>query len=319
MKINHSIQLKDNKLKHFLNIKTLPKSHILNIISKAEVFHNNSEISKYPGKVVASLFFEPSTRTKTTFELASKKIAADFINIDISNSSTLKGESILDMIKTIEAMSCQMFVVRHSVPGTAHYIAESVSDNIAVINAGDGSNEHPTQAMLDMFTIKKHKGNFENLKVSIVGDILHSRVAKSLIYALNILETKEINIVGPEKLIPDNYKEMNVKYFSNMNKGIKDADVIIMLRLQKERMHDALISMDSYYKDYGLNQQRLSYSKKDVIVMHPGPINRGIEIESSVADGPNSVILNQVSYGISEEWLLCQYYLITIKHVFKLY
>jgi len=299
MKINHSIQLQDNKLKHFLNIKTLSKHHILDILSKAESFHNNKKISKYPGKVVASLFFEPSTRTKTTFELASKKISADFINIDISNSSTLKGESILDMIKTIEAMSCQMFVVRHSVPGTAHYIAESVSNNIAVINAGDGSNEHPTQAMLDMFTIKKHKGSFDNLKVSIVGDILHSRVAKSLIYALNILEAKEINIVGPKSLIPDNHNEKNVNYYSDMNKGIGDADVIIMLRLQKERMHDALISMDSYYNDYGLNKQRLKYAKSDVIVMHPGPINRGIEIESSVADGPNSVILNQVSYGIS--------------------
>ena len=299
MKINHSIQLQDNKLKHFLNIKTLSKHHILDIISKAEGFHNNQDISRYPGKVVASLFFEPSTRTKTTFELASKKISADFINIDISNSSTLKGESILDMIKTIEAMSCQMFVVRHSVPGTAHYIAESVSNNIAVINAGDGSNEHPTQAMLDMFTIKKHKGNFGNLKVSIVGDILHSRVAKSLIYALNILGAKQINIVGPKSLIPDNHNEMNVNYYSDMNKGIGDADVIIMLRLQKERMHDALISMDSYYNDYGLNKDRLKYAKDDVIVMHPGPINRGIEIESSVADGPNSVILNQVSYGIS--------------------
>ncbi len=299
MKINHDIQFEDNKLKHFLNIKNLSESHIIDIINKAEEFHTNKGIPSYTGKVVASLFFEPSTRTKTTFELASKKISADFINIDISNSSTLKGESILDMIKTIEAMSCQMFIVRHSVTGTAHYIAESVSKDISVINAGDGSNEHPTQAMLDMFTIKRHKGGFENLKVSIVGDILHSRVAKSLIYALNILSTKEINIVGPKKLIPENYKEMNVNYFSKMNEGIENSDVIIMLRLQKERMHDALISLDSYYEDYGLNQTRLKLAKKDVIVMHPGPINRGIEIESSVADGPNSVILNQVSYGIS--------------------
>ena len=299
MKINHSIQLKDNKLKHFLNINKLSKSHILNIIDRAEKFHDNVDASKYSGKVVASLFFEPSTRTKTTFELASKKISADFINIDISNSSTLKGESILDMIKTIEAMSCQMFVVRHSVPGTAHFIAESVSNGIAVINAGDGSNEHPTQAMLDMFTIKRHKKSFENLKVSIVGDILHSRVAKSLIYALNTLSAKEINIVGPKKLIPDNYQEMNVNYYPDMNEGITDADVIIMLRLQKERMHDALISIDTYYSNYGLNEDRLLRAKDDVIVMHPGPINRGIEIESSVADGPNSVILNQVSYGIS--------------------
>ena len=299
MKINHDIQISQGKLSHFLNIKELPKSYIEDIISKSEEIHNNSNIRKYSENVVASLFFEPSTRTKTTFELASKRLSSNFINIDISNSSTAKGESIIDMVKTIEAMNCQMFVVRHSVPGTAHYIAESVSKNISVINAGDGSNEHPTQAMLDVFTIKKHKGGFHDLKISIVGDILHSRVAKSLIYALNTLGTKQINIVGPEKLIPEDYQELNVNYFSNMDEGINDADVIIMLRLQKERMHDALISLDTYYDDYGLNESRLKYAKDDVIVMHPGPINRGIEIESTVADGPNSVILNQVSYGIS--------------------
>jgi len=299
MKINHDIQISQGKLSHFLNIKELPKSYIEDIISRSEEIHNNSNIRKYSDNVVASLFFEPSTRTKTTFELASKRLSSNFINIDISNSSTAKGESIIDMVKTIEAMNCQMFVVRHSVPGTAHYIAESVSKNISVINAGDGSNEHPTQAMLDVFTIKKHKGGFQDLKISIVGDILHSRVAKSLIYALNTLGTKQINIVGPEKLIPEDYQELNVNYFSNMDEGINDADVIIMLRLQKERMHDALISLDTYYDDYGLNESRLKYAKDDVIVMHPGPINRGIEIESTVADGPNSVILNQVSYGIS--------------------
>ena len=299
MKINHDIQITDKKLRHFLNINNLPKSYIQDIITRAEEIHDDSKIKKYSGKVVASLFFEPSTRTKTTFELASKKISSDFINIDISNSSTAKGESILDMIKTIEAMNCHMFVVRHSIPGTAHFIAESVSSDISVINAGDGSNEHPTQAMLDMFTIKKHKGKFNNLKVSIVGDILHSRVAKSLIYALDTLGTKNINIVGPKKLIPEDYSEWNVQYYSDMNEGINGSDVVIMLRLQKERMHDALISMDTYYDDYGLNQTRLKFAKDDVIVMHPGPINRGIEIESSVADGPNSVILNQVSYGIS--------------------
>jgi len=299
MKINHDIQISQGKLSHFLNIKELPKSYIEDIISRSEEIHNNSNIRKYSENVVASLFFEPSTRTKTTFELASKRLSSNFINIDISNSSTAKGESIIDMVKTIEAMNCQMFVVRHSVPGTAHYIAESVSKNISVINAGDGSNEHPTQAMLDVFTIKKHKGGFQDLKISIVGDILHSRVAKSLIYALNTLGTKQINIVGPQKLIPEDYQELNVNYFSNMDEGIDDADVIIMLRLQKERMHDALISLDTYYDDYGLNESRLKYAKGDVIVMHPGPINRGIEIESTVADGPNSVILNQVSYGIS--------------------
>ena len=261
MKINHDIQTSQGKLTHFLNIKELPKSYIEDIISRSEEIHNNSNIRKYSENVVASLFFEPSTRTKTTFELASKRLSANFINIDISNSSTAKGESIIDMVKTIEAMNCQMFVVRHSVPGTAHYIAESVSKNISVINAGDGSNEHPTQAMLDVFTIKKHKGSFQDLNISIVGDILHSRVAKSLIYALNTLGTKQINIVGPEKLIPDDYHELKVNYFSNMDEGIKDADVIIMLRLQKERMHDALISLDTYYDDYGLNESRLKCKK----------------------------------------------------------
>ena len=299
MKINYDIQLSDGKLKHFLNINNLPKSFIEDIINRAEELHDTPKSTKYTGKVVASLFFEPSTRTKTTFELATKKISSDFINIDIANSSTSKGESIIDMIKTIEAMKCNMFVVRQSIPGTAHFIAESVSSDIAVINAGDGSNEHPTQAMLDMFTIKKHKGSFKSLKISIVGDILHSRVAKSLIFALNTLGAKQINIVGPKKLIPDNYTEMNVNYFEDMGEGISNSDVIIMLRLQKERMHDALISLDTYYDEYGLNQSRMQLAKKDVIVMHPGPINRGVEIESSVADGPNSVILNQVSYGIS--------------------
>ncbi len=299
MEINNNLQLEKKILKHFLNIKSLGKKHILDIIERANLYHSGEVNSNYSQKVIASLFFEPSTRTKTTFELAAKKLGAEFINIDISSSSTSKGESVLDMVKTIEAMDCNMFIVRHSVSGTAHHIANSVSKKIPIINAGDGTNEHPTQAMLDMYTINKHKGEFKNIKVSIVGDILHSRVAKSLIYSLNILGTESINIIGPEKLIPDNLKDMNVNYFLDMNKGIKNSDVIIMLRLQKERMHDALISLDSYYDDYGLDQKRLALAKDDAIVMHPGPINRGIEIESSVADGPNSVILDQVSYGIS--------------------
>lgn len=299
MEINNNLQIDKERLKHFLNIKSLNKQYIFDIIDLADKYHTGKVSSNFKNKVIASLFFEPSTRTKTTFELAAKKLGVEFINIDIANSSTSKGESILDMIKTIEAMKCNMFIVRHAVSGTAHYIADSVNKNIAVINAGDGTNEHPTQAMLDMYTINKHKGGFENIKVSIVGDILHSRVAKSLIYSLNILGTKTINIIGPTKLIPQNYDEMNVTYFENMNEGIMGSDVIIMLRLQKERMHDALISLDTYYDNYGLNQERLKLANKDVIVMHPGPINRGVEIESSVADGANSVILDQVSYGIS--------------------
>lgn len=302
MKFDYKIQFNSkNQLKHLLNVELLNLEHIKEIISLAD-YYENEKIKKFNdlnGKTIANLFFEPSTRTKTTFELASKKLSADFINIDVANSSTNKGESILDMIKTLEAMNCDMFIVRHSVSGTPHYIAQEVGDNIAVINAGDGSHAHPTQAMLDMYTIKKNKGGFQNLNISIVGDILHSRVAKSTIAALKVLSVKNINIVGPKNLMPDNINQLNANYVESLEDGIAEADVIIMLRLQKERMHEALISTDDYYKEYGLTKQKLRVAKKDVIVMHPGPINRGIEIDSDVADGKHSVILDQVSSGIA--------------------
>ncbi len=302
MKFDYKIQFNSkNQLKHLLNVELLNLEHIKEIISLAD-YYDNEKIKKFNdlnGKTIANLFFEPSTRTKTTFELASKKLSADFINIDVANSSTNKGESVLDMIKTLEAMNCDMFIVRHSVSGTPHYIAQEVGDNIAVINAGDGSHAHPTQAMLDMYTIKKNKGGFQNLNISIVGDILHSRVAKSTIAALKVLSVKNINIVGPKNLMPDNINQLNANYVESLEEGIAEADVIIMLRLQKERMHEALISTDDYYKKYGLTKQKLKAAKKDVIVMHPGPINRGIEIDSDVADGKHSVILDQVSSGIA--------------------
>ena len=296
MNIDHNIQFdNDGKLVHFLNIENLTEKHIFEILDLADTIKPKS----LDGKTIASLFFEPSTRTKTTFELASKRLGADFINIDIANSSTSKGESILDMIKTLEAMQCNMFIVRHSTSGIPHYIAKEVGDKISVINAGDGTNAHPTQAMLDMYTIKKYKGSFNDLNIAIVGDILHSRVAKSLITSLNILKAKKINVIGPEILMPKNINELHVEYFNDLEKGIHGTDVIIMLRLQKERMHEALISTDDYYKKFGLTKNIIQKAKKDVIVMHPGPINRGIEIDSDVADGPNSVILDQVSAGIS--------------------
>ena len=302
MKFDYKIQFNSkNQLKHLLNVELLNLEHIKEIISLAD-YYDNEKIKKFNdlnGKTIANLFFEPSTRTKTTFELASKKLSADFINIDVANSSANKGESVLDMIKTLEAMNCDMFIVRHSVSGTPHYIAQEVGDNIAVINAGDGSHAHPTQAMLDMYTIKKNKGGFQNLNVSIVGDILHSRVARSTIAALKVLSVKNINIVGPKNLMPDNINQLNANYVESLEEGIAEADVIIMLRLQKERMHEALISTDDYYKKYGLTKQKLKAAKKDVIVMHPGPINRGIEIDSDVADGKHSVILDQVSSGIA--------------------
>lgn len=296
MDINHNIQFNDDgKLIHFLNIENLSAQQILEILELADTVKPKS----LNEKTVASLFFEPSTRTKTTFELAAKRLGADFINIDIANSSTSKGESILDMIRTLEAMQCNMFIVRHSTSGIPHYIAEQVGDKISVINAGDGTHAHPTQAMLDMYTIKKYKNNFNNLNIAIVGDILHSRVAKSLIASLNILKVNNINIIGPKNLMPNNIDELNVTYSDKLEEGIDQVDVIIMLRLQKERMHEALISTDDYYREFGLTKNKIKSAKKNVIVMHPGPINRGIEIDSDVADGPNSVILDQVSAGIS--------------------
>tara|TARA_Y100000590_G_scaffold57526_2_gene60573 strand:- start:16203 stop:17159 length:957 start_codon:yes stop_codon:yes gene_type:complete len=302
MNFDYKIQFNSkNQLKHLLNVESLKLEHINEIISLAE-YYENEKIKKFNdlnGKTIANLFFEPSTRTKTTFELASKRLSADFINIDVANSSTNKGESVLDMIKTLEAMNCDMFIVRHSVSGTSHYVAQEVDKNIAVINAGDGSHAHPTQAMLDMYTIKKNKGDFQNLNISIVGDILHSRVARSTLAALKILSVKNINMVGPKNLMPENINELDANYIQNLEEGITDADVIIMLRLQKERMHEALISTDEYYKTYGLTEKKIKSAKKDVIVMHPGPINRGIEIDSKVADGKNSVILDQVSSGIA--------------------
>ena len=302
MEIDQKIQFgSNNKLIHLLNISNMSREQIFEILDLAETYVDDKQkrYSDLEGRTIASLFFEPSTRTKTTFELASKRLSADFINIDISNSSTLKGESIVDMIKTLEAMSCDMFIVRHSISGTPHYIAKEVGAKISVINAGDGIHAHPTQAMLDMYTIRKYKKGFDNLKVAIVGDILHSRVAKSLITSLTILSVENINILGPKILMPENLKDLNVEYFENLENGISECDVVIMLRLQKERMHEALISTDDYYKKYGLTSKKLQSASRDVIVMHPGPINRGIEIDSDVADGNNSVILDQVTSGIS--------------------
>lgn len=302
MEIDQKIQFgANNKLIHLLNISNMSREQIFEILDLAETYVDNKQkrYSDLEGRTIASLFFEPSTRTKTTFELASKRLSADFINIDISNSSTLKGESIVDMIKTLEAMSCDMFIVRHSISGTPHYIAKQVGEKISVINAGDGIHAHPTQAMLDMYTIRKYKKEFDNIKVAIVGDILHSRVAKSLITSLTILSVKNINIIGPKILMPENLKDLHVEYFENLEDGISGCDVVIMLRLQKERMHEALISTDDYYKKYGLTSKKLQSASRDVIVMHPGPINRGIEIDSDVADGNNSVILDQVTSGIS--------------------
>lgn len=302
-----NLQLDENgRLRHFLTIEGLNYQILTDILDAAESFSGITEqtVKKVPllrGKTIVNLFFEASTRTRTTFELAAKRLSADVLNINVAASSTVKGESLLDTLRNLEAMHCDMFVVRHGSSGAAHFIANHVQPHISVINAGDGRHAHPTQAMLDMFTIRRSKGtDFGRLRVAIVGDIMHSRVARSQIHALNLLNTGEVRVIAPKTLIPDNARSLGIHVFHDLEKGIQDVDVIIMLRLQNERMQGALLpSEHEYFHLFGLTSQRLENAKPDVTVMHPGPINRGVEMESSVADGPHSVILEQVTHGIA--------------------
>jgi aspartate carbamoyltransferase catalytic subunit len=293
------------KLQHFLSIEGLDKALLTEILDTAESFVGISEhqVKKVPllrGKTIVNLFFENSTRTRTTFELAATRLSADVLNINIATSATAKGESLLDTIRNLEAMHVDMFVVRHAVSGAAHFIAQHTAPHISVINAGDGQHAHPTQAMLDMFTIRQHKRDFTGLKVAIVGDILHSRVARSQILALNTLGVTEVRVIAPKTLLPAHVKSMGVIPLHDIGEGLADVDVVIMLRLQKERMNSAFLPSESeFFKCYGLTEKKLQHAKADAIVMHPGPINRGVEIGSSVADGMQSVILQQVSNGIA--------------------
>ncbi|WP_420599413.1 aspartate carbamoyltransferase catalytic subunit [Neptuniibacter sp.] len=302
----NQIQLtSDGELKHFITTEGLSREILTDILDRADSFVDMSEkqVKKVPllrGKTVVNLFFEASTRTLSTFELAAKRLSADVLNLNISTSSTKKGETLKDTLMTLHAMHSDMFVVRHSSSGAAHFIAEHVTPDVAVINAGDGRHAHPTQAMLDMLTIRQAKGEFEPLTVAIVGDILHSRVARSQIHALRTLGVSEIRVIAPNTLLPRNIESLGVKVFTNMCEGIKDVDVVMMLRLQKERMTTALLPSESeFYKLYGLTMDKLALAKPDAVVMHPGPINRGVEIASSVADGKQSLILDQVTNGIA--------------------
>jgi len=297
--------LPDGSLKHFLTIEGLAKERLIEILDTAESFIDpaNNATRKVPllrGNTVANLFFENSTRTRTTFELAAKRLSADVLNVNVDVSSTSKGETLLDTLRNLQAMQCDMFVVRHSASGAAHFIARHVLPHISVINAGDGQHSHPTQAMLDMFAIRRNKGDFSRLKFVIVGDVLHSRVARSQIHALNILGAREIVAVGPKTLLPAHVRDLGVDVQYDFDKAIVNADVVMALRLQRERMRSALLSTaDEYYRSYGLTEKRLALAKPDAIVMHPGPTNRGVEIEASVADGPQSIILEQVTGGIA--------------------
>lgn len=293
-------------LKHFLTIEGLSREVLVEILDRAEGFLGvaRQAVKKVPlcrGKVIANLFFETSTRTRTTFELAAKRLSADVLNLNISTSATAKGETLLDTLRNLEAMHVDMFVVRHGSSGAAHFIAAHAAPHVSVINAGDGRHSHPTQGMLDMFTIRHHKPDFAGIKVAIVGDILHSRVARSQILALNTLGASEVRVIGPRTLIPECAAEaLGVGVFHELSEGIRDVDVVIMLRLQRERMTSALLpSEHEYFQLYGLTEERLARARPDVIVMHPGPINRGVEIDSQVADGARSVILEQVTNGIA--------------------
>jgi aspartate carbamoyltransferase catalytic subunit len=302
----NDLQLDDNgRLRHFLTVEGLRREMLESIMDTAESFASVGEqtVKKVPllrGKTIVNLFFETSTRTRTTFELAAKRLSADVLNVNIAASSATKGESLLDTIRNIEAMQVDMFVVRHAQSGATHFVARHVAPHISVINAGDGRHAHPTQAMLDVFTIRKLKGGFEHLKVAIVGDIFHSRVARSEIHALNILGAREVRVVGPRTLIPADIDSLGATVFHDLDRGLQGVDVVIMLRLQRERMSGAFIpSEHEYYASFGLTDARLARAKPDAIVMHPGPINRGVEIDSKVADGGRSVILQQVTHGIA--------------------
>lgn len=300
------LQLNDHgRLRHFLSLDGLPRELLTEILDTADSFLEVGAraVKKVPlmrGMTVCNVFFENSTRTRTTFELAAKRLSADVITLNVSTSSTSKGETLTDTLRTLEAMAADMFVMRHADSGAAHFVAEHVSPNVAIINGGDGRHAHPTQGMLDMLTIRRHKGDFSQLKVAIVGDILHSRVARSNMIALRTLGCPDIRVIAPKTLLPAGLDQYGVNVYHSIEQGLKDVDVIIMLRLQRERMRSGLLPSESeFYRLFGLSEQRLALAHPEAIVMHPGPINRGVEIESSVADSPRAMILNQVTYGIA--------------------
>ncbi len=297
---------KNGELQHLLTTEGLPVAIVRDILDRTSTFLDAAEgreIKKFPllhGKSVFNLFFEDSTRTRTTFEIAAKRLSADVVNLNIGSSSTNKGETLLDTVNNLCAMHADMFIVRHSQSGAAHLIARNVAPDVHVINAGDGRHAHPTQALLDMFTIRHYKKEFHNLRVAIVGDVLHSRVARSQIHALTTLGVPEVRVIAPKTLLPSMVDHLGVQVYHDMEHGLKDVDVVMMLRLQNERMLGALLpSAQEYFKHYGLTQERLALARPDAIVMHPGPMNRGVEIDSNVADGTHSVILPQVTFGIA--------------------
>jgi aspartate carbamoyltransferase catalytic subunit len=288
--------------KDLVGLEPLSKEQILMFLDTAELFKDVSErrIKKVPvlrGKTIVNLFFEASTRTRVSFEFAQKRLSADTVNVAASTSSVVKGETLVDTARNLEAMRIDMVVMRHPASGAAKFLGERIPSN--VINAGDGRHEHPTQGLLDMLTIRDHKGTIEGLKVCVVGDVLHSRVARSNFFGLLKLGA-EVAVCGPKTLIPMRIEEMGVKVFPRVEEALEWADVLNVLRLQLERMKGGFIpSLREYNKFFGITQERLDAVGRDILILHPGPMNRGVEIDSDVADGPNQVILQQVTNGVA--------------------
>jgi len=295
----------DGRLRHLLTLHGLPREVLLQILDAAGSFLSvgEGEAKKLPllkGKTVFNLFFESSTRTRTTFEIAAKRLSADVISLNVATSSQSKGETVLDTVQNLEAMDADLFVVRHAASGAAHFIARHVRPHIAVVNAGDGRHATCPQVVAAAVAIRQFKGDFAPLSVAIVGDVLHSRVARSEIHALRTLGVRDIRVIAPRTLLPAGVEELGVKVFHDMAAGLRGVDVVMMLRLQNERMKGSLLpSAGEYFKNYGLTPEKLALAAPDAIVMHPGPMNRGVEIDSAVADGPQAVILPQVTFGIA--------------------
>ncbi|MGC1551016.1 MAG: aspartate carbamoyltransferase catalytic subunit [Rhodanobacter sp.] len=292
------------RLRHLTTLENLPRATIERLLDRAismrdACAHGTRKLDLLAGRTVLNLFFEPSTRTRTSFELAARRLGADVINFDISFSSTAKGEELYDTLHTLEAMHLDAIIVRHKVSGTPEELVHHAMSGVSVINAGDGNRAHPTQGLLDALTIRQHRPDFSNLTVTICGDIRHSRVARSDVHALTTLGAKEIRLCGPAALMPDADEFPNCHFVDDFDSAIAGTDAVIMLRLQKERMVATdLPDEAAYFRQYGLDQRRLALASKGCLVMHPGPINRGIEIAADVADGPQSRILEQVGNGV---------------------
>ncbi|MCG8436314.1 MAG: aspartate carbamoyltransferase catalytic subunit [Gammaproteobacteria bacterium] len=293
------------KLRHLLTLEGIPEAQIKSLLDLAQNFHTEpgqavTTNSMLANKTIANLFFEPSTRTRASFEIAAKRLSAEVINFDVTASSQAKGETILDTVNTLQAMNIDAFVVRHAEPGVSEFLAKNVAPHVSVINAGEAHTAHPTQGLLDALTVRQHKNDFPGLSVVIAGDVRRSRVARSAIHTFTTLGVTDIRLVGPTKFLPTEEEKFSSAMYSSFDEGIRDADVVMMLRIQKERMQSGEVpDAESYFQQYGLTEKRLSLAKPDALVMHPGPMNRGIEIDSAIADGRQSVIWQQVNNGVA--------------------